>query len=203
MKDNCDSDSSWCFKSAVGKNLPSSFFSYSGSKGKVPASVSASASGALSAPSTNTTSAAPEQPTKNAKDQHNDAASLPSSSPSATPSPSSASPSPSSASVNATSCNTHKGRSMSKLHKRSRHARVAHEKRDAAQDANTKGYSDGVQAAKTFAAFNMSKLGFTQQYIHDNLATLGSGVVKSSNQGDYTDGFLKGLQDGETQVSKA
>ena len=61
---------------------------------------------------------------------------------------------------------------------------------------DSKGYTDGLQAAKDFAAVGMSKLGFSGQFIQDNLAKLGSSVDPKT----YKDDFMKGLQDGQASV---
>ncbi|THH29640.1 hypothetical protein EUX98_g4554 [Antrodiella citrinella] len=163
-KDGCANDAGWCFKSAVGKNLPSTFFSYSGSGGKVPDSIAQTA-----------------KSSRRSDDEHNNLNAPGSSSPS---------------SISQT-------RSLKRLEKRSRHARVADQKRDAAQTAQTRGHQDGVQVAKNFASFNMSKLGFTRQYVHDNLATLSAGTVQSANEDDYATGFIAGLQEGQTDAQNA
>ena len=165
--------------------MPNSFFSYSGSNGKVPSSISAAASVKADSQSTNApvdvNNAAAPAPADN--NDHNDSASPSSTShtsttPSSTPTPTS-------------SGTCKKARSLNKLQKRSKHARVSQEKRAGAYD---QGQKDGVQAAKNFASFNMSKLGFSRQYILDKA---------SSKSDDYANGFLQGLNDGEAEVQKA
>ena len=69
------------------------------------------------------------------------------------------------------------------------------------QAAISKGYADGWRAAKTFANFGKSRLGFTGQFMADALAAMGSQIV-SGDEGHYKTWFMKGLADGEMQVIK-
>ncbi|KAK8853316.1 hypothetical protein IAR55_004020 [Kwoniella newhampshirensis] len=69
------------------------------------------------------------------------------------------------------------------------------------QAAIAKGYSDGWKAAKTFAAFGSSRLGFTGQFISDALAAMDNKIVSGDEQ-FYRTWFMKGLADGEVQVIK-
>nr|XP_019010440.1 uncharacterized protein I206_04909 [Kwoniella pini CBS 10737]OCF49221.1 hypothetical protein I206_04909 [Kwoniella pini CBS 10737] len=69
------------------------------------------------------------------------------------------------------------------------------------QAAIAKGYSDGWKAAKAFATFNNSRLGFTGQFISDALNAMDNKIV-SGDEGFYKTWFMKGLADGEVQVIK-
>ncbi|OCF42240.1 hypothetical protein I317_03975 [Kwoniella heveanensis CBS 569] len=69
------------------------------------------------------------------------------------------------------------------------------------QAAIAKGYSDGWKAAKTFAAFNNSRLGFTGQFVSDALNAMDNKIVSGDEQ-FYKTWFMKGLADGEVQVIK-
>ncbi|WWC91833.1 uncharacterized protein L201_006780 [Kwoniella dendrophila CBS 6074] len=69
------------------------------------------------------------------------------------------------------------------------------------QAAIAKGYSDGWKAAKTFASFSNSRLGFTGQFIADALEAMDNKIV-SGDEGFYKTWFMKGLADGEVQVIK-
>ncbi|WVR00081.1 hypothetical protein IAU59_007223 [Kwoniella sp. CBS 9459] len=69
------------------------------------------------------------------------------------------------------------------------------------QAAIAKGYSDGWKAAKTFAGFNNSRLGFTGQFISDALNAMDNKIVSGDEQ-FYKTWFMKGLADGEVQVIK-
>ncbi|WRT70121.1 uncharacterized protein IL334_007115 [Kwoniella shivajii] len=69
------------------------------------------------------------------------------------------------------------------------------------QAAIAKGYADGWKAAKTFAAFDNSRLGFTGQFISDALNAMDNKIV-SGDEGFYKTWFMKGLADGEVQVIK-
>jgi glucan 1,3-beta-glucosidase len=65
-----------------------------------------------------------------------------------------------------------------------------------AERSNSRGYHDGFRAAEFFASHNMSKLGFTGQYAADSVKALGP-FITPSTEGNYTDGFMHGVQDGE------
>ncbi|KIY50500.1 hypothetical protein FISHEDRAFT_38795 [Fistulina hepatica ATCC 64428] len=71
------------------------------------------------------------------------------------------------------------------------------------QKAYAKGYEDGFMAAKTFATYNLSRLGFTQQYIADTVAPLVPTVVSEHGKTYYVNGFMSGLGDGESTVDGA
>lgn len=63
------------------------------------------------------------------------------------------------------------------------------------------GYQDGVDTAKLFAKYGMSKLGFVDQYILDHASQSGNAKRAADSQ-QYTNDFLKGMSDGETQVQQ-
>lgn len=63
------------------------------------------------------------------------------------------------------------------------------------------GFSDGFLTAKFFALNGMSKLGFVPQYMNDSLATQGQQVVSAGTEQNYRDGFLRGLGDGEAAIA--
>lgn len=92
---------------------------------------------------------------------------------------------------------------------RKRHIMIALNRRDgpdpsfaaAQQQSLTKGYTDGFFTAKIFAAYGLSKLGFTGQYIADSIAALGPTVVAPGTEDMYNAGFMKGLADGENAVA--
>lgn len=72
-----------------------------------------------------------------------------------------------------------------------------------AERSNSRGYHDGFRAAEFFASYNMSKLGFTGQYAADSVKVLGPSFVTPSTEGNYTDGFMHGVQDGEAAAASA
>ena len=69
-----------------------------------------------------------------------------------------------------------------------------------AERSNSQGYHDGFRAAEFFASHNMSKLGFTGQYAADSVKALGP-FITPSTEGNYTDGFMRGVRDGEAAVA--
>jgi glucan 1,3-beta-glucosidase len=71
------------------------------------------------------------------------------------------------------------------------------------QRSIAKGYSDGFLTAKMFAMQGTSKLGFVGQYVIDSVRALGPDIVAPGTEGDYEDGFVKGLEDGEMVVASA
>ncbi|KAI0692384.1 glycoside hydrolase [Cytidiella melzeri] len=171
-KDGCDDDLGWCFTNAVGRSLPSSFFSYG-----VPP---------------------PPEPTQlPAMSALSDGISPPNMD--AAPTPSNSDDSPSTSSV---ASPTPPGfRRM--IDSRSRHARMNLARRDGVtkNKSGVKGYQDGFLTAKIFAAYGLSKLGFTGQYVLDNIAALGPGIVAPGTEQDYEKEFMKGLGDGEAVVA--
>jgi glucan 1,3-beta-glucosidase len=66
--------------------------------------------------------------------------------------------------------------------------------------AATKGHSDGLMTAKIFALLDFSKLGFIDQYVNDSIAALGPDVVNAESQQAYRDAFSRGLAEGEANV---
>ena len=62
----------------------------------------------------------------------------------------------------------------------------------------SQGYTDGFTTAKVFASHNMSKLGFTGQYMMDTMITKVGQV--SGTEKDYKDAFMQGLIAGENMV---
>ena len=63
----------------------------------------------------------------------------------------------------------------------------------------SKGYIDGFTTAKVFASHNMSKLGFTGQYM---MEIAKAGQVAGTEK-DYKDAFMQGLIAGENMVQSA
>ena len=70
----------------------------------------------------------------------------------------------------------------------------------AADAVVAKGHSDGLMTAKIFALMDFSKLGFIDQYMNDSIAAVGSDVVDVKFQQTYRDAFLRGLAEGEANV---
>ncbi|EAU88084.2 cytoplasm protein [Coprinopsis cinerea okayama7 len=58
-------------------------------------------------------------------------------------------------------------------------------RRDGNTDADGKGYDDGRATAGIFAAHNMSRLGFVNQYISDTIANLGSNVIPQESEAPF------------------
>ncbi|KAI0748311.1 glycoside hydrolase superfamily [Daedaleopsis nitida] len=187
-KEDCYDDPGWCFKAAVGKSLPNTFFSYGkgplGDPSRIPALADMIAE--MGSPSYNMSDI---------------------------PSPgTTTSPSPSEPSVDVGIFQGIQRRSRFRSDHRSRplHTRRSHgrKREDASQlpaepdqRAIAKGYSDGFLTAKIFALYGMSKLGFTGQYISDSLAKLGGNVIEPGMEQYYEQWFMEGLSDGEALIS--
>jgi hypothetical protein len=71
-----------------------------------------------------------------------------------------------------------------------------------AEMPTSKGYTDGFTTAKVFASHNMSKLGFTGQYMMDMITTTKAGQSQGAEK-DYKDAFMQGLIAGENMVQSA
>jgi glucan 1,3-beta-glucosidase len=75
---------------------------------------------------------------------------------------------------------------------------------NANQVAIARGYQDGFTSAKIFAQYGMSRIGFRGQYIADSLTRLvNSQMIQDGQQSTYKTWFLKGLSDGEAQITAA
>ncbi|KAJ6630675.1 glycoside hydrolase superfamily [Mycena sp. CBHHK59/15] len=177
-KEDCDDDSGWCFTAAVGTSLPSTFFSYG--EGGNPAQ---SIGGSIDLP-----------PISDVLSNVEGSFAL-----------------PGQAKRTALSSKLSRDwnfrRSISPF--RHRLAAIHHRRsrRDpgldmsAPQQSMTKGYSDGLLTAVLFASCGMSKLGFSGQYIADNIKALGPGVIAPGTESQYSVGFMRGLVDGEKSIS--
>lgn len=64
----------------------------------------------------------------------------------------------------------------------------------------SKGYIDGLTTAKFFASHNMSRLGFTGQYVMDGIT---KALIVQGTEKDYNDAFMQGLVAGENTVQAA
>lgn len=184
MKEDCENDPGWCFKAAVNKSLPGTFFSYGQESMKDPWQIQALA----------TTIANMTVPSSS------DILAMPIGTAAA------ASPGPSSGRRNVLP-------SKSLYTPRSHHRfEAVHVRRDRRRDnvngaeltpsqrSITKGYSDGFLTAKSFASFSVSKLGFIEQFIMDSIAQIGPSVIAPGTESNYHDGFVNGLEDGQRIV---
>jgi glucan 1,3-beta-glucosidase len=208
-KEGCASDKGWCFKDTVGKDLPSTFFSYPGQKigSAVPSPAVLTAVLNMHVPSQSDIlnlaaqdsvleAFAPETVDPVNTEAVSDTPSL---------------------SLNATASLLQDLISLtarSATHSQRGHRFVTiHSRRQvsfpfgtaessvlsASQQAVIKGYSDGFLTAKIFAAHELSKLGFKGQYIEDSLRSL-TGVIGMGEQDVYRRWFGSGLADGQTLV---
>ncbi|KAI0636795.1 glycoside hydrolase [Trametes polyzona] len=186
-KEDCSSDPGWCFKAAVGRSLPSTFFSYGtgplADPSRIPA-LSDMVSG-MYAPT------------------HDDMAS--------TPLPGAPGGGPGYPAVGLFPISRrshHRPRRSLRSTKRLRSMQGRRDTpeqlpSDPSQRAISKGYSDGFLTAKIFALYGMSKLGFTGQYMSDSLASLGPGVIEPGMEHYYEQWFMEGLADGEALISSS
>ncbi|KAF5386918.1 hypothetical protein D9615_001922 [Tricholomella constricta] len=179
-KEGCEDDPGWCFKAAVNRSLPASFFSYNQDPMTDPwqIQVVSTAIANMTTPSTSDILSYSE-----AKDA------------------------PRSRSTGRSLCRT--SEMLRDCHHRFEaihHRRQS--KRDDfdgvqltdAQKSTVKGHTDGFLAAKSFASFRLSKLGFVGQYVADCLAQLGPAVVVPGTEQNYRDGFGQGLKEGQELV---
>jgi len=68
---------------------------------------------------------------------------------------------------------------------------------DAMKASTSKGYTDGFTTAKVFASYNMSQLGFCDQFMSDAIRVAGTKLVATGTEYGYRAGFMQGLKDGE------
>jgi len=146
-KEQCKNDPDWCFIAAVGRRLPSTFFSYPPVQGN------------LRKPNSSTQPSSPGRR-------------------------SDASPT---------------------YHHRFDSIRDRRDKTEQypAEVQPSRGYIDGFTAAKVFASNNRSRLGFTGQYIRDEITKAGPSLIVPGTEKDYKDAFLQGLIAGEHTVLAA
>ncbi len=191
-KEDCDGDPGWCFKAAVGRSLPSTFFSYGRAPVGDPARI----------PALGDMIAGMGSPSYNMSE-------LPSAGTSSYQSSSAFEPAPT-INVGIFPGVRRRSRLSSKRWSRPLHRRETRpQKRDGQsqlsvdpeQRAISKGYSDGFLTAKIFALYGMSKLGFTGQYIDDSIAKLGHKTIQRGMEHYYEQWFMEGLSDGEGLIS--
>ncbi|KAI0647228.1 glycoside hydrolase [Trametes meyenii] len=181
QNEDCSDDPGWCFKAAVGKSLPPSFFSYGKGPLADPSRLPALSDMAVGmyAPS------------------HEDPVAALSPNMAASPDTLTSSPKVGLFPVNRRS-RLRLRRSVKAAARRDNAEQLP---LDPSQRAITKGYSDGFLTAKIFALYGMSKLGFAGQYVNDSLARLDSGVIVQGHEQYYSRWFMEGLADGEALIS--
>ena len=222
--EDCENNGGWCFKEAVNKSLPASFFSFPGitsaprnplvpmddSLAQVLANLTADATitqivqlalseaagNVTNIPSQNSTQPQSENgPTglRMGRRRHQAAinerrlARRYKAVPFNAPSPPTL---PSTPSTNATGLNQISPGRLASM--------------SADQVAIARGYQDGFTSAKIFAQYGMSRLGFTNQYITDSVTRLvNKQVFQDPQRNIYRTWFLKGLSDGEAQITAA
>ncbi|KAG5639515.1 hypothetical protein H0H81_000660 [Sphagnurus paluster] len=179
IKEGCDDDPGWCFKTAVNRTLPASFFSY----GQAPivdpwqiqvvsiaiANMTAPpVSEILSAPQGNK----PRTPRTIFSSRMSDNGAI---------------------------------RRFETIHTHREEQKDSFDGLNLtpAQKSTVKGYTDGFLAAKLFASFRLSKLGFVGQYVADCIAQEGPDMIVPGTEQNYRDGFGQGLVAGQKVVMAA
>ncbi|KAF8955450.1 glycoside hydrolase superfamily [Flammula alnicola] len=168
-KEGCESDPGWCFTSAVGKSLPSTFFAY----GK--AASMKEANNLAKDVSDNLIIPTVTENLLNLVQQNRPSSSI----------------------------EHHERYAFGPLIRRRFEA--IHQHRDAQsgqdtdswQQSTSRGYTDGFTTAKVFASYNMSKVGFTGQFMMDAIEVAGPTLIAQGTEDGYHDGFMHGLRDGE------
>lgn len=171
-KEDCMEDPGWCFGAAVGKSLPSTFFSY-GAPPVTPEPTQlpdmSTLSEGMTPPSDEQDPSAGNRPPQYDSYSQDDSSAPPAfQDPPGYPQGAPNDNGPSSASQ---------------------------------QASKIRGYKDGFLTARIFALYNLSRLGFIGQYITDSLAALGPGIISPGTESFYEEGFMRGLADGEAVVS--
>ncbi|KAI0362308.1 glycoside hydrolase [Trametes cingulata] len=187
-KEDCFDDPGWCFRAAVGRTLPSSFFSYGKGSLADPSHIPALADmvADMSPPAPEDAVAAYPNATEDTL--------YPAFSPQVGLFP-----------VNRRSRHRTRRSAMPMYQvaawRNRRRDAVEQLPLDPSQRAISKGYSDGFLTAKIFALYGMSKLGFTGQYISDSIARLGPGVIAPGTEQYYEEWFMEGLADAEALIT--
>lgn len=195
MKEGCDTDLDWCFKNAVNKTLPATFFSY-GQDSMASSSLKLSIDRAVAQMQLPAMNEVLQQAADASPGCTADQCPLPARRAKKV--------------KRSFGSNAHR---YSSIHARqSLHSTIARRKRDvsgipqdltAEERSITKGYSDGYLTAKIFAQYGMSRLGFRGQYTADSIRVLGPNVVAPGTETFYTNWFERGLSDAESLVSAA
>ncbi|KAI5124592.1 hypothetical protein M0805_003109 [Coniferiporia weirii] len=221
MKEGCDTDPDWCFKNAVGNTLPPLFFSY-GCELQTTSSKLVYPAGAVTGmelppmmqvfglennePSWTSTESASSDgvPDPSLADLSSNIATgtLTASDVSSTPTQGTSKRDLGIYYQRFSAIHSHRGPFLNaKKYKRDNVTSASVSGMTPAERSITKGYSDGFLTAKIFAQYDMSKLGFTGQYISDSINTLGSGVIASGTEDYYSEWFLQGLEDAQGSIS--
>lgn len=169
-KEDCDSDPGWCFKTAVGRSLPSSF------SPKIKRSTSSRLSGLAIGDAVGTLVVHSKANCFLNKRRHQ--------------------PSERTTEPQKSIGRSHRSKV---IHQRTSQADQSDQANDAdpAQQPFSKGHSDGLSTARTFASYGSSRLGFVGQFMQDAIDTLGSSVVAPGTEENYKQGFIQGLAEGE------
>lgn len=172
-KEDCTDDPGWCFTAAVGKALPSTFFSYgvpsSGEPSQLPG-MSTLIGGMTLPQETRDT----ETSTDNSYRPFSDQLDTPEA------------PAPFEASTG---------------YQQYSPPAYGTSSGSAEQAASLRGYTDGFLTARIFSLYSLSKLGFVGQYVQDSISALGPAAVAPGTNDAYQSGFLYGLADGEAVVN--
>ena len=181
MKEGCDDDPGWCFKAAVGKCLPRTFFSYSRQQlddRQLQALIDTIAN--FAPPSSSDVLA------KFSQDETGSSLS------------GRQGPSPSESVPRAR--NLHHRFEAGHL-RRLRQDPLVQWDLTAKQRSILQGYKDGFSTGNMFAVKGkLSKLGFAGQFIADKIASQGSSVIAPETEPDYHKGFVWGLGDVENSI---
>ncbi|KAG6919916.1 hypothetical protein DXG01_013265 [Tephrocybe rancida] len=179
FKEDCENDLGWCFKAAVGKSLPETFFPYENTP-KDPRRVKeiTSSIANMTAPSASEIlkSQATNDPATDAsidKNAHTRRFVL-----------------------------LQEGalRRQDRFDAVHRRHQSGDEQFTPAQQSTVKGYTDGFNAAKKFASGSqIGKLGFIGQFVADNMPK----DLQAGTEQNYRDGFGQGLMEGQQRVEVA
>ncbi|GLB35433.1 putative cellulase (glycosyl hydrolase family 5) [Lyophyllum shimeji] len=182
FKEGCEDDPGWCFKAAVNNTLPATFFSYGQAPGTDPDHVQVfvanmtvpSPRDILSIIQGNGTAPEPRSTFTRRSFQRQFGLRR----------------------------DRHRFEAIHHLRQQKQNPLGGLQLTDA-QRSTLKGYADGFLAAKTFASFRLSKLGFVGQYVYERMAQLGPAAIPPGTEQDYRDGFGRGLMDGQEVVQGA
>ncbi|KAG8895336.1 Glucan 1,3-beta-glucosidase 3 [Tulasnella sp. 403] len=202
MKEDCDNG--WCFKGAVGSNLPKTLFSYTSQKAIQPENMSAivvggnqtavpAPSSASSSPVATSTSgpsckaaAASRKRSQQSRRRHHQRNQ-----------PDSRAPQQQRSRNTKRNPADKKRSSSSNVKARSPESKAkAKSKSRRADDVASSAYSDGQSHAMTFYGYGTSKIGFKLQYVQDWIKP----NVSDQDLDTYTQNFLKGVTDMENQM---
>lgn len=178
MKEDCDTDPGWCFKAAVGKSLPDTFFTYDKASEKAANNIAKDTNNLIMPTESAHTLQLFQQVGPSMLNQRSEMGS-----------------------TSERYGQVKVPHRFSAIHAQRDSQNAQNNHAPGSKDNSTsRGYADGLKTARIFGAYNMSRLGFAGQFMADAIRVAGPVLVAQGTEGDYNAGFMTGLRYGEADV---